>query len=984
MALKGQFPAVIQLASLDGNNGFELLGGGAGEYSGYSVSNAGDINNDGISDVIIGAYFASTATGKAYVVFGKSSWITPLLLSSLNGTSGFALNGVAVGDATGISVNHANDVNGDGISDVIIGAYDASPGGLANAGKTYVVFGKSTAWPSAMALSSLNGANGFALTGAAAADGSGISVDTAGDVNGDGFSDLIIGAYGASPGGITNAGKTYVVFGKTTWTSTTALSSLNGVNGFELDGVAANDRSGLSVSTAGDINNDGLSDVIIGAYGAASQAGKTYVVFGKSAWSSPVALSSLNGLNGFELDGVTAGDGSGYSVNVAGDINNDGIQDIIIGAWQASSFTGKTYVVFGKTTWTSPISLSSLNGTNGFLLNGAAASDASGYSVSVAGDINNDGIQDIIIGAPDATSSTGKSYVVFGKTVWNATLSLSTLNGINGFEMDGEAANDNCGRSVNAAGDVNGDGVSDIIIGAPGASSSTGKTYIVFGDSPPVLVNNYIVITQAQRVTLNTNELLAYDFNHANTSLIFIPTGIVAGQFELISNPGIALANFTQQQINSGSIQFVQNGSAIAPGYSMTVKTTGFAYVGPYPANVTFSLIAAPTLLPSTLPSSASTAMPTLIPTIPTSAPSVNSSMNFSLNPTINPSMQPSALPTLLPSMQPSTGLPTQSSVPSTSVPTSMLSPTGAPTLSPSLLPSLQPTFQPSAQPTLQPGQTNQPSLQPSVQPTTTMPTPVSLQPTFVPSRLLSSIMPTAMPSILPSATPSFSPTSFAPSALPTASSSMTNTKVPSHSPTHSAFITGPTANNSLKVGVAVGVAGASCLGFSLMALCLNRSGNKKLQGSLKGNVDHFEQEVVNPVAEAIFKKVKIVGFCGVNNLTLIKFKAAIRSLLKEIEQLNIDINIDKMSHQPREELINAIATQTKAYLAERRSCGSKLCYLFAAQASPSDIGFGAASIAGRVADVIIQRRANPVEMTALPPQEGENEGQGMDMQLRQ
>ena len=105
-----------------------------------------------------------------------------------------------------------------------------------------------------------------------------------GDVNGDGIQDIIIGAYNASPGGLSYAGKTYVVFGKATWTSPFLLSSVNGANGFELDGVAANDYSGYSVATAGDVNGDGIQDIIVGAFqaspGGLSLAGKTYVVFG--------------------------------------------------------------------------------------------------------------------------------------------------------------------------------------------------------------------------------------------------------------------------------------------------------------------------------------------------------------------------------------------------------------------------------------------------------------------------------------------------------------------------------------------------------------------------------------------------------------------------------------------------------------------------------------------------------------------------------
>ncbi len=115
------------------------------------------------------------------------------------------------------------------------------------------------------------------------------------------------------------------------------LSTLNGLNGFVLEGIDAVDFSGVSVSSAGDINGDGYDDVIIGAYdadiGADGGAGESYVVFGKaSGWSSSLDLSTLNGTNGFVLEGIDADDFSGYSVSSAGDINGDGYDDVIIGA----------------------------------------------------------------------------------------------------------------------------------------------------------------------------------------------------------------------------------------------------------------------------------------------------------------------------------------------------------------------------------------------------------------------------------------------------------------------------------------------------------------------------------------------------------------------------------------------------------------------------------------------------------------------------
>ena len=166
-----------------------------------------------------------------------------IALSSLDGNIGFRLDGVAAADLTGFSVAGAGDVNGDGFDDIVIGA----PGGDKGAGETYVAFGKAANFASAIALASLDGSTGFRLDGIFAFDNSGRSVASAGDVNGDGFADLIIGAATASTHGDYFAGESYLVFGRAGgYASAIDLGSLNGSNGFRLDGIDTEDRSGYS------------------------------------------------------------------------------------------------------------------------------------------------------------------------------------------------------------------------------------------------------------------------------------------------------------------------------------------------------------------------------------------------------------------------------------------------------------------------------------------------------------------------------------------------------------------------------------------------------------------------------------------------------------------------------------------------------------------------------------------------------------------
>ena len=421
------------------------------------------------------------------------------LLTSLNGTNGFALHGETADDLSGRSVSSAGDVNGDGFDDIIIGAPQAS-GYSAYTGASSILFGKASGFPDSFNLSSLDGTNGFKLTGEFADDRSGFSATSAGDVNGDGFDDIIIGAAGSDPNG-SYSGSTYVVFGKAGGFAAEAnLSILGGFNGFILYGENANDRSGYAVSSAGDVNGDGFDDIIVGAqdaYGGTDlysfYSGISYVVFGKATgFTASLELSSLNGSNGFKLLGFRADDHSGEAVSYAGDFNGDGFDDVIVGAPGADTngySNGVSYVVFGKASgFASSLALSALDGLNGFRIDGAAAYDFSGASVSGAGDVNGDGFDDVVIGATGDSgggSYSGAAYVVFGKGGgFGPSFSLSAINGSNGFKLTGVAAGDQTGVSVSSAGDVNGDGFADLIVGTPYSDTNgndRGSSYVVFG-----------------------------------------------------------------------------------------------------------------------------------------------------------------------------------------------------------------------------------------------------------------------------------------------------------------------------------------------------------------------------------------------------------------------------------------------------------------------------------------------------------------------
>ncbi len=432
-------------------------------------------------------------------------------LDNLDGNNGFAINGIDLSDNSGIATNPAGDVNNDGISDVIIGANLADPDSTSTAGESYVVFGSNAGFTTSIELSALSGADGLTLPGNNINDISGTSVDGIGDFNGDLIEDFMIGAPLGDPPSRSGAGESFIVFGTSLFSAAINLANLDGSDGLVLNGVNIGDRSGGAVSGAGDVNGDGVADVLVGANLASSLAGAAYVVFGRDTsmggnFGASLELSTLDGGNGFKLSGANAGDGLGIRVSGAGDINHDGVDDFMLAARNADPAgrqnAGQVYVVFGDASagaFAATVDVSNLDGSDGFVINGAVAGDLSGESLAAAGDVNNDGIDDLIIGATGADTNpndgAGSAYVIFGRDVatnpgsaFAAELELSALNGSDGFSLRGiNIFSGSAGRSVGGSGDVNGDNIDDIVIGADGAgvngATNAGVVYVVYGSS---------------------------------------------------------------------------------------------------------------------------------------------------------------------------------------------------------------------------------------------------------------------------------------------------------------------------------------------------------------------------------------------------------------------------------------------------------------------------------------------------------------------
>jgi methionine-rich copper-binding protein CopC len=479
----------INLAKLDGSNGFRIDGIlPKTSYStdpALSLAAAGDVNGDGYDDIVIGTGLVNYSYGQSAVVFGKAGGFSgSMTLSSLNGSNGFRLDSSNMYQV-GVSVGGGGDFNGDGYADVIAGANWAAPNGNFS-GSSYVTFGKATGFTS---LSSIASA-GMRIDGDASNIHSGFSVGSAGDVNGDGVDDILIGSYGKN----SYTGAAYVVFGnKAGLPANLNLSSLDGSNGYRLEpGVQAFIEVGYSVSKAGDVNGDGYDDLIIGS----GSIGGIYVAFGKASGFAAVQnLSKLDGSNGFALTSFSGNDYAGYSVHGAGDINGDGFADVVIGAPArnvlGSYGAGSAYVVFGKASgMPSTFNLTTLSGADGFRIDGITLGDNVGISVSGAGDVNGDGYDDLIIGANHASTDgkdAGTAYLIYGKaTGFPAAINLADLDSTVGLRIGGGSAGDDIGIAVSAAGDVNGDGYADLLVGADNTDyngAGTGSSYVVFGSN---------------------------------------------------------------------------------------------------------------------------------------------------------------------------------------------------------------------------------------------------------------------------------------------------------------------------------------------------------------------------------------------------------------------------------------------------------------------------------------------------------------------
>ncbi|MBI2339070.1 MAG: FG-GAP repeat protein [Deltaproteobacteria bacterium] len=391
-----------------------MEGEGSNNYFGWSISGPGDVNGDGFDDILIGAKWnhdGGYRAGKVYLIYGRDFADQEFDLADADA----AFTGGATGDYLGSSVAGAGDVDGDGLADIIMSAtgYD---GTYSSAGRVYLFLGGDLAGDVSLT-------DAYAtFEGEAAYDAAGTSLAPAGDMDGDGLADFIVGAPSADPSGKTSAGKIYVIFGDNIDTGENALADAD----LKYTGENANNNAGNMISGGVDVDADGLSDIVIGAYGydvgASTNEGRAYLIFGSDSYTA--GTYSLNGAD-MVFDGEASGDYAGSAVSLIDDMDGDGFGEIMIGAYyndEAANNAGKIYFIKG-------MSQDDFDDLGGEITLGDASVDATilgetsgsyaGYSLSTGGDPNGDGIMDTVIGAYGFDgadgSDTGKAYLLLGE-----------------------------------------------------------------------------------------------------------------------------------------------------------------------------------------------------------------------------------------------------------------------------------------------------------------------------------------------------------------------------------------------------------------------------------------------------------------------------------------------------------------------------------------------------------------------------------------
>ena len=509
---------------------------------GRSFSAGGDFNGDGFEDLILAGNGTSNK-GEVIVIFGQANGFPASVdLSNLDDSNSFVISGIDDDDYA-YRASFIGDFNRDGIDDLIIGASgvdgEFNVDYSKDAGAAYVVFGSRSLSSGSLNLGDLDGTNGFAYLGYGNRIGLGAQVSEAGDFNNDGFDDffvtqgtvdLIYGTDQQVPAGIFGAGY------DSPYPYKLDVNTNPGRKGFvvypgHLDSTQ-NYSGPSSISGLGDVNGDSIDDIIIGFSGHSPD--QRVLVNGAWTWLNPYAGSavilyggthlgdtyywegSLDGVNGFAIHNTGSRKFFG-NTGAGGDFNGDGLNDIIVGAPLGdpeltdgvSENAGQIYVIYGSTAQSPTLKTDSLDGNNGFVINGIDSSDLAGASVTMSGDFNNDGFNDILISAPEAASAAGEVYLIYGSENFSySSFDLDSLNGVNGTIVTG--ANEGDRIFVDSVTDFNNDQIDDIIIST---NQIGGEAYVVYGsDSIPIFQADTTPYFQSASTSIDgSSVILSYD-----------------------------------------------------------------------------------------------------------------------------------------------------------------------------------------------------------------------------------------------------------------------------------------------------------------------------------------------------------------------------------------------------------------------------------------------------------------------------------------